>query len=259
MNVISLELYKISRSKGFYITLGIFFLLQIVALLDFADGFLSSIQVDGQQLPLMQVVQFPKIWEYFGYFGRYFNILLALLVISQVAQEYQYKTLRQHLIEGMSRLQFIGSKMVTVTLLSLASTLLLFVIILIAGFKNTEGADFSTAMDGAAIMPVFFLQTFTYLSMAMFMAILVRKSYLGLILFLLYGVIAEPIIAYYLPDPLGDFLPIQAIGDIIYNPVKEVFGQAAESPIDYTAAVVTGVYAVLFIFGSLALLYKRDV
>lgn len=259
MNVISLELFKISRSKGFYITLGVFFLLEIVALLDFVDGSLSSIQVNNQQLPIMHVVQFPDIWKYFAYFGRYFNILLALLVISQVAQEYQYKTLRQHLIEGMSRPQFIGSKLVTVTLLSVASTLLLFILTLIAGFKNTESASMSTALEGAQVIPAFFIQTFTYLSMAMFIAILVRKSYLGLILFLLYGFIAEPIIAYYLPDSLDAFLPIQAISKVISNPVREMFGPTGDPVIDYTAMVITGLYAALFIFGSLALLYKRDV
>ncbi|MFA0961276.1 ABC transporter permease [Roseivirga sp. BDSF3-8] len=259
MNVIKLELFKISRSKGFYITLGVFFVLEIIALLSFVDDFISNLEVNGEQLPILHIIQFPDIWGYFAYGGRFFNIILALLVISQVAQEYQYKTLRQHLLEGMSRTGFVASKMVTVVLLCLSASLLLFVLTLISGFKNTSGADFAQATEGMSIMLPFFVQTFSYLCLAMFIAILVRKSYLGLILFLLYGFIAEPIFRWVLPEPLGEYLPLSTMGNIIPNPVMEALGQAEATGIDQTALALSAIYAALFIFGSLALLYKRDV
>lgn len=259
MQIIKLELFKLSKSKGFYITLAVFFVLESLILLDVIDGILSEININGESLPIMHVVQFPDVWKFFGYFSRYFNMILALMLISQITQEFQYKTLRQHLLEGMSRIQFISSKLVTVSVLSLASALLLAVLTLIAGFKNTEGGTFDMAIENAEVIPAFFMQTFAYFSFALFIAILVRRSSLGIILFLLYGWVAEPILGEYLGSSLNKYLPLKAMGHILINPIGEALGSVSGPVVNLPFVYLSILYTVIFITASITLLYKRDV
>ena len=79
------------------------------------------------------VFNFPFIWHFNTYFADYFKIFLAVVIVSMMANEYSYGTLKQNLIDGMSKKEFVISKFLTVLLFAVISTLFVFVVSLILG------------------------------------------------------------------------------------------------------------------------------
>jgi ABC-2 type transport system permease protein len=87
-------------------------------------------QVDILRIPLYH---FPDIWQNLTYVSLYFQLVLAIVVIISITNEFSYKTVRQNIIDGMDRKDFLASKVMMIFVLSLASTLFVFLIGLITG------------------------------------------------------------------------------------------------------------------------------
>ncbi|MNX90047.1 ABC-2 family transporter protein [compost metagenome] len=54
------------------------------------------------------------------------KFFLAVVIVSMMANEYTYGTLKQNLIDGLSKKEFIQSKVITVVLFALVSTIFVF-------------------------------------------------------------------------------------------------------------------------------------
>ena len=67
------------------------------------------------------IFSFPGIWHNVTYVAGFFKFFLAILVAILVSGEYEYRTIRQNIIDGMSRLEFFKSKIITLFLISLTA------------------------------------------------------------------------------------------------------------------------------------------
>ncbi len=67
--------------------------------------------------------EFPYVWSFTTYSASFFNILLAVIIVSITTMEIQAKTMRQNVIDGLTTKQVITSKFIVIFLLALLATL----------------------------------------------------------------------------------------------------------------------------------------
>ncbi|RLD19615.1 MAG: hypothetical protein DRI71_11525, partial [Bacteroidetes bacterium] len=140
-------------------------------------------QVDILRVPLYH---FPDIWQNLTYVSLYFQLVLAIVVIISVTNEFTYKTVRQNIIDGMDRKDFLASKIMTVLMISLASTVFVFLIGMITGLIYTPESEMRFMFTGIEFIPGYFLATFSYLIMVMLFAIWIKRSGLAIGIVLIY-------------------------------------------------------------------------
>ncbi|MBL0269250.1 MAG: ABC transporter permease [Chitinophagaceae bacterium] len=172
------------------------------------------------KLALGNPFSFPEAWHTVAYFSSWFVFMPAVVVIMFVSNEYSFKTHRQNIIDGWSRDQFIGSKLIDVALITLIITLLYSVISLVTGILNEERL-IKTTWDQAYYIGLFALQTFSQLSIAFLCGFLLRKAFIALGVFLFYFIVLEPVLVAILRvkgNDMGRYLPIEISDRLIPVP-----------------------------------------
>ncbi|MDO5510773.1 MAG: ABC transporter permease [Weeksellaceae bacterium] len=222
------------------------------------------------------VFQTPQIWHFMTFAFAILKIFLAIIVVTNISNEFSYGTLKQNLIDGLSKKEFVLSKTLTIVLMSAAATLLVFFISLLLGLqKSTEFVFMSTDLW---YVLSFFVKHLAFLSFAMLLCIWVRKSALSLALLFIWWII-ESIIRtmefftyksldmksiskdYY----LSDFLPLRAMEQTIPNPATRVNqvqemtqGMLPPVVLEPIFLVVSFAYFILFVGLSYWLVKRRD-
>ena len=135
----------------------------------------------------------------------------GILFIMLLTNEFNFKTHRQNIIDGWKRSQFISVKVIFALVFSTVATLFNFFVALLFGFLST-GSVFSA--EGIQNIAYIFIQTVAYITFAMFLAILFRRSGAAIAVFFLFGLIFEWLISILVNfkmelTPLGYFLPLQ--------------------------------------------------
>ena len=200
---------------------------------------------------------FPEAWHTVAYLSSWFVFIPAVVVIMFITNEYSFKTHRQNIIDGWSRDQFIGSKLIDVIMITLIITVLYSLISFITGTVNQERLLKDT-WSQVHYVGLFALQTFSQLSIAFLIGFMVRKAFIALGLFLFYFVVFEPIIVGLLKvygNDLGRFMPLEISDRLIPIPAflakldKEGYDKAlAAIPqhVLYTIALTTFIWLVCF-------------
>ncbi|MER3127556.1 hypothetical protein ABQG68_19915, partial [Bacillus pumilus] len=137
---------------------------------------------------------------------------------------------RQNIIDGLTRSQFISVKLVIAFLLALITTIV--VVINATVFGLLFGSTFK--FEGFIYIPYAFIQSFTYILFALFLAFIMRKSGLALAVFFLYGLIFENLlmglIGNYISEKGKYFLPLQTGDTLVPMPFGKtvIYRQAPE-------------------------------
>ncbi len=215
---------------------------------------------------------FPTVWEYLGYAGNWtVFFFLGVLVIYTVTIEVNNKTMRQSIINGLSRNEFFSAKILNVLLLSLFATLFYIILSLIVGFSNGEGVSLTVAFDNSYAIPKFFLMSFSYLNFALFLAFIFRKAGIAVFLYLTYVMIIEMILRWVVHFKVDNskfinYYPMNATEDLMPMPFLKyadfMNNKEIEFPIllsDKEAFVITAVYAVIFLATSYYTFKRRDI
>jgi ABC-type transport system involved in multi-copper enzyme maturation permease subunit len=166
--------------------------------------------------------EFPTVWDYQGHVGNWLvSFCLGFLIIYMVTSEVDYRTMRQGVINGMTRKEFFLAKFSSVIALSIYATLLFYVTAIIIGIFNTEAPDIELIFDNNYAGFRFFLMSMGYLSFAFLLAIIIRRGFLSLLAYFSYMMFVETIIRafhlYYFQHRSVLFYPMNAIEDIMPN------------------------------------------
>src|SRR5690606_4184788 len=97
----------------------------------------SNISVNGQQLG-SQMYDLPDFWQTLTYMASFFNLLLGVLVIVLVSDEYTFRTLRQQVIDGLSRAELVLAKFYVVLGLGAFATFFLLLLGLYFGLLHGQ-------------------------------------------------------------------------------------------------------------------------
>ncbi len=164
----------------------------------------------------------PEGWCTMAFFSSFFIYIPSIVVIMLITNEYTYKTNRQNIIDGWSRKNFMAAKMIDVLLLSGIVTLLYAVVALIIGLTNATSAT-AGIWDLSYYIGLFFLQTFSQLSIAFTVGMLLRKAFIALAVFTFYSIILETIavnvLKYRYHSEAGRFFPMEISDRLLTKPV----------------------------------------
>jgi ABC-2 type transport system permease protein len=203
---------------------------------------------------------FPEVWHTVSYASSIFVFIPSIVIIMFITNEYTYKTHRQNIIDGWSRKEFMTSKMIDVLIITLLCTIVFVLAAIIIGYVNISEANGNVWNDSRYIW-LFFLQTFSQLSIAFLIAFLARKAFIALGIFLFYKLILEKILAalaeWKLND-IGRFLPIEVSNRLIpvpgflarFNPERY---KAAMDAINYHA-----IYTIILIGLTWAICFRLN-
>jgi len=279
LRLLNIELHKLKHNRASKILILIYFILltsiALIAAIKFDIGPIKF------HLAEQGIFNFPYIWHFNTYMASTFKFFLLLVIVSMMANEYSNKTLKQNLIDGLSKKEFILSKFYTVVALALVSTIFVFITSLILGYSYSDFNEFSIVTTDLEYLVAFFVKLVAFFSFGLFMGILVKRSAfaVGGILVWFFG---ESIIKGFLfwqfkdlegttdrVNSIMQFLPLEAISNLIKEPftrlsaVKTVAKQVGEDlskdfSIQVSDLLIVMVWTALFIYFSYALLKKRD-
>jgi ABC-type transport system involved in multi-copper enzyme maturation permease subunit len=201
-----------------------------------------------------------------------------------IANEYSYGTLKQNLIDGMSKKEFLLSKVYTILLFSFVSTILVFVISLILGLKYSSFTEIGIIFSDLEYLFAYFLKHVAFFSFCLFLALLIKRSAftLGFIFVWFLGEnIGHAILKYQILgythldkdtiviDWVKDALPLESMSNLIVEPftrlnfIKSVttsVGATIEKnyAVEPISIVIVLFWTCLFLFLSFYILKKRD-
>jgi ABC-type transport system involved in multi-copper enzyme maturation permease subunit len=251
-----LEYYKYRYSRTFWV-INLIFLLLLILGLTIIGGSHS------------QGLMFPVIWINFTYVASFFDILAGLLVISSISAEYQYKTLRQHIIDGLSRNEFLLSKYLFVLLIALVFAILVGAINIIGGLIFTAPGHAYALLNGAMQVVYYFLQLVGYMSIAMTFALLLRNSAMAFALYMVYIWMFEWLIEIAFRNSetfsgISAYLPKTIFGKLVQEPALiQTIMQAEKMGAAFlpqsTIVFVSILWCAVFAGINYLLLHKRDV
>jgi ABC-type transport system involved in multi-copper enzyme maturation permease subunit len=164
--------------------------------------------------------------------------------------EYTYRTHRQNVIDGLSRNQYITTKILFVIILALFSTIATIISVFVTGISL--GIDIS--FEGFRYIYYFFIQTTAYISLAFLFALLLKKTGLTTGLFFIYSLIIENVLEIYINkinigiDKIGQFLPLSSSEHLLMpGSVKTALNIAdmGNAHSEYVYFIVSIIYIIL--------------
>jgi ABC-type transport system involved in multi-copper enzyme maturation permease subunit len=152
------------------------------------------------------IFSFPDVWKDIAFISSFLLVIPGLIIIMHTCSEYTYRTSRQNIIDGLSRNQFVTTKILFVIALALLSTILTFFSAFFIGLSSDTAVSFVEFK----YIYYFFLQAVMYISLAFLFALLLKKSALTIGIFFLYSMIFENILQFQFFNKLhvGDLLPL---------------------------------------------------
>jgi len=240
---------------------------------------LSSIKINffgffTLELGELGIFNFPIIWHITTFFASQFKFFFAIVVVSMIGNEYSNKTIKQNLIDGLSKKEFILSKFYTIVFFSLVATILIGLASLFIGLYYSSYNEFSIIIRETDFLLAYFVKLVAFFSLCLFFGMLVKRSAFALA-FLVILYVFEWLIFWGAYEAFGNaesawklkrFLPLESMYKLIDQPFQRImmtkFPDKTDLAYDYAVhwyeiAIVLG-WTALFIFLSYRLLKKRD-
>ena len=270
--LIELELQKLLLNKTSKILIFISFILPLCVIL------LSAVKINffgffTLELGELGIFNFPIIWHITTYFSALFKFFFAIVVVSMIGNEYNNKTLKQNLIDGLSKKEFILSKFYVIVFFSLISTVIIFIISLVLGLIYSSYNEFSIIIQQMEFLVAYFVKLVGFFSFCLFLGVLAKRSAFALA-FLFVDLILEWIVlgliawksSYEIAQKVQNFFPLTSMSNLIKQPFQRVamtkFPSNADISYDYAVyfdnIIIVILWTLIFIFSSYKLLKKRD-
>jgi len=257
LHLLKLEWLKVKNYRAFWIFLALY----IVGLFSINYiAFQLQGEIKKQNVPVnIFPYDFPAVYQTIAWVSSWLLYFPGMLIILVITNEYNFKTHRQNIIDGLTRQQFVVAKILFGLLIALLTTLSCFLIAVYFGSSYSN----SFSLDGIEYIGYSSLQTLCYLFVAMILSILLRRSGLAMAVYFLYGLVFEQLIGglidakilndgttrYYFPLEASDvLLPVTFGSNIVYR----------NAPSQNVLIIVCIIYIALFIFLSLRKFQKDD-
>ena len=265
LRLAKLEFLKLKTNKAFWILLGIYFLALIV--FAFSGGVIlkylenDGVTYRGLSPVMLPIYDFEDIWQNLAWLGYFFKIFPALLIIISITNEFQFKTHRQNIIDGLSRTEFFLSKLSFAIFLALLSAFVILGMGLILGFLHASDTSAEAIFYNAVFIPAHAYQLLLYFLFAMFLSLIIRKSAFTILVLLIYTLMIEPIggaiLGHYYPL-LGSLLPLEAFSAIVAFPFSRYIFLETPDYIGIPEFLKASGWGLIMLFGIFYQLKKRD-
>lgn len=279
--LLSIEFQKIWKNKASRVLLLTYFiLLSFIALIASIKFSIGTFEI---RIADQGIFNFPYIWHFNTYVAAFFKIFLAIVIVSMMANEYTYGTLKQNLIDGLSKKEFILSKFLVVATFAIASTIFVFIMSLILGYSFSSYNELSIVFTDLEYLLAFFIKLFAFFSFCLFLGILVKRSAFALG-FLFVWFVGENIFYWLVKfvilggddkhknfgDTIIQYFPIEAMSNLVKEPITRLSAiktienavggaqTAKDYSIHFSQISIVLVWTFIFILTSYYILKKRD-
>ncbi|WBV60351.1 ABC transporter permease subunit [Chryseobacterium camelliae] len=277
--LLKLEYYKNLNYRPFKVFTILYFAILIVFL------FIGLIDFDlfGEPINLKEqgIYNFPEIWNFTTWIVALLKIFLGLIIVFSISQEFSDRMFKQNTIDGLSRKEFIGSKLLTISIFTIVSTIIVFAITMFLGYRYSNTTESAKVFEEIFFIGNYFLKLFTFFCFLMFLSILLRKSIFVFLAFFVFWIgesILSGIEVFTKMKGLqgaqrnevlqNDFfishlLPLESMSSLIPNPMvrlnmAKAIGFKYEFHYPTESLIACIIWCVIFIFGSYWILKKRD-
>jgi ABC-2 type transport system permease protein len=266
IHLLKIDLKKMTSYRTFWIVCGLYFITLGFAA---ASGmeflkWIASLGADFDQeinIDRIPLYHFPDVWLNLIWCSGLLKVVLAIMVVISITNEFTYRTLRQNIIDGLSRREFLMSKILTNVLLSAMSVAMIFIIGLITGLIYSPSADFSKIITDLEFFPAYFLEVFFFLSYALMLGIVIQRSGLTIIVLLLSKMV-ELIITANIDDYvpwLIPFFPMQSIWNMIELPFPRYAFQEIRDYLTFGSVLIVVGWTIVFNYFSYWKLKTADI
>lgn len=223
------------------------------------------------------IFNFPYIWHFNTFITAFFKLFLAIVIVSMMSNEYSNKTIKQNLIDGLSKKEFVFSKFLTVLSFALLSTVFVFVVSMILGLVYSDYNELSIIFSDLEFLLAFFVKLVGFFSFCLFLGVLVKRSAFALgflILWQVFEAIVRGVLRWKFfdgetTDAIMGFFPLNAMWNLLKEPfsrlgaVQSVANQIGEQialnySVHWYELLIVLLWTALFVYLSYALLKKRD-
>lgn len=250
LQLLKLEWLKVKNYRAFWVFLALY-LIGLFSINYIAYQLQGDIKKNNVPLNIFPY-DFPAVYQTIAWVSSWLLYFPGMLMILVITNEYNYKTHRQNIIDGLTRQQFVTAKILFGLSIAVITSISCFLIALYFGNEFSGSVSF----NGIQYIGYSFIQTLCYLFLAMILALFMRRSGLAMIVFFLYGLLFEQLIGgfidskilnngvatrFYFPLEASDVLiPITFGKEIIYK----------DAPSQTIMLIVCLVYISLFVFLS---------
>jgi len=233
LHLLKLEWLKFNKYKTFRVLLLLYIILLPAVVL-----FPKTINISGSISELSNVSSyylFPNIFSSAGYIGSWIVfMLMGLMGVILITIEYDYQTLRQNIITGLSRNQFLMGKLFFIASLSFFLAIYFIIISFSIGFVHTETIYLSRVLEGVPYFFLFFLQSFAYLLVGFLIGLFVKRTGLSLMIYFAYAMFIENILRHVvhkqiLGNESVNYYPFNAFEDLLPIPIPKLLGEMVET------------------------------
>ncbi|MDN3676805.1 ABC transporter permease [Flavobacterium paronense] len=274
--LLAIELQKIWKNRASRIlTITYFVILSFIALIASINITIGSFQLHFAE---MGIFNFPFIWHFNTYIAAILKFFLAIVIVSMMANEYSYGTLKQNLIDGMSKQEFVLSKFFTVVLFALTSTVFVFIMSLILGYSFSSYTELSIVFSDMEYLLAYFVKLVGFFSFCLFLGVLVKRSAFAIGFLFVWNIIegiANGILTFKIfpktdtAAQITQFFPLESMSNLIVEPftklsiirnIKTTIGASniKDYNVHFTTILIVLLWTTIFIFSSYKIIQKRD-
>jgi ABC-2 type transport system permease protein len=226
------------------------------------------------------IFNFPLIWHVSTYFTSFLKIFIAIVIVSSTANEYTNRTLKQNLIDGLSKKELILSKFYFACSLAFLTSLIVFLASLTLGLIYSDFDEASIIFSQMGYLGAFFLGHLVFFCFCLFAGILVKRSAFALgfvgVWWIFEGVLnliargVDQLYDTHIYDWLLHMLPLNAMSNLIKEPITkidlissamnqiDIKGLNFTYDIEWVDILSVCIWSALFIYWAYALLKRRD-
>lgn len=233
---------------------------------------MNGVEIDFIKLGALE---FPVIWHNITWLVAFGKFFLAIIVINNITNEYSFGTFKQNTIDGLSKTEFINSKVLMNVVISLISTFLVGVLVFGLSSYFSEKFDF---VNGIEFLGGYFIEIFAYIVFAMFLSFLLKKSAFAILSLIVLNIVEsvvkaiEFLVRFGKQPPsnpeeiklLSNYLPLNSNGKIIDYPSVDIQQALMKSKLFVPDSIqweyfgINVFYIILFLGLSLLIIKKRD-
>ncbi|CAM1348299.1 ABC transporter permease [Tenacibaculum halocynthiae] len=274
--LLNIEFHKLKHNKASRVLSIIYFgLLTSIALIAAIKFNIGTFKL---HLAEQGIFNFPYIWHFNTFTASIFKFFLLLVIVSMMANEYSYKTLKQNLIDGLSKKEFILSKFYAVVTFAFISTIFVFIVSIVLGLIYSDFNELSIIFSDLEYLVAFFVKLVGFFSFGLFLGILIKRSAFAvgamivwyLTEWLIYGILGWKVVSNWnTAQSIKNFLPLESMQNLIIEPgsrlgaVKSIASQIGQNftkdySVSFTNILIVLAWSGIFIYASFILLKKRD-
>lgn len=262
LDLFKIEWIKIKSYRTFWVLFLAFLVFYPIAFYFTANKYMEEHNASFQENALKALLDtpftFPKVWLAASWFGGIFFILIGMLFILLITNEVQYRTHRQNIIDGWSRMDFLKAKFSLAIFFVLVSTVLVFLSGLPVGVVYSPSG--SNIFESVHYVGYFALMAVVYLMAAYLVAILVKRTGLSIIIYFAVVCIVDNILWLVLTlkgSQLGYFMPMEVADSLVPNPFKPKVMES-RTVADYTLIIGALVYISVYAYIIISYFRKAD-